>query len=87
MSSSSRNVNRIYSANAPKICVPSAMTIGRRLFSTEPQSEKVKKITEELLTLSTLEMNQLILAMQVRVFRLFCFISDFILPGAIGNIR
>lgn len=37
-----------------------------RLFSAEAESEKVKKISDEILTLSTLEMNQLIVALQVR---------------------
>mmetsp|Transcript_30485 Transcript_30485/g.33270 ORF Transcript_30485/g.33270 Transcript_30485/m.33270 type:complete len:181 (+) Transcript_30485:72-614(+) len=47
-----------------------------RLFSAEAESEKVKKISDEILTLSTLEMNQLIVALQSKLG-----VSDALLAG------
>jgi hypothetical protein len=43
---------------------PMLMNINVRHFS-DANSEKVKKLSEEILTLTTLEMNQLIVALQV----------------------
>jgi large subunit ribosomal protein L7/L12 len=74
---------------------PMLMNINVRHFS-DANSEKVKKLSEEILTLTTLEMNQLIVALQVNFFGYqvktfsdllcFCFqaklgISDAMLAG------